>query len=108
MARIDPVVLRKLRLAKGFSHADLATETEKYGPKIDPKTIWRIERGDQETTRARIIHQIARALNTTERVLTGQEAMQGEYTADATISELQMEISTLARNALYLVAERYG
>src|SRR5260370_39124864 len=64
MTRVDPNVLKRLRIAKRWSQEQLAEKTKLGGlPKIDKQTISRLERGVRDKTRNRTIEQLARALS---------------------------------------------
>ena len=64
MAKIDPSVLRRLREAKGWTQNELSENT-KFGrdPKIDKRTISRLERGMQASTHGRTIRQLVPAID---------------------------------------------
>jgi transcriptional regulator with XRE-family HTH domain len=110
MQKIDPVVLKRLRTAKGWSQEKLAENTKTEGfPKIDKQTISRLERGDGGNTRGRTIEQLARALKVEPAVLTGaapspELELQGDPNPK---SQLNVRVSRAARNAMTLVSQRY-
>jgi transcriptional regulator with XRE-family HTH domain len=101
--KVDPSVLRQLRHEKRLSQEQLAAKA-----KIDKQTISRLERGSGERTRDHTLRQLARALNTESAVLSG-EAPPPDRQRDAEQSKSQFNISVHAgaRNALFLIAERY-
>jgi transcriptional regulator with XRE-family HTH domain len=112
MKTIDPAVLKHLRNQKGWSQEDLAAKTKFPGfPKIDKQTISRIERGEQGKARNRTTQQLARALEVEPSVLTGETPMPAIDTRsepETPKHRLNVAISTEARNALHLAANRYN
>jgi transcriptional regulator with XRE-family HTH domain len=106
--RIVPDVLKRLRLAKGWSLEDLAERTK---PKINKQTIHRIEKGAQRNTRESTVQQVARALNVEPAVLLGQAKLADTADDDRSyflMSKLGFRISTSAYSAMYLVGDRYN
>jgi|NGEPerStandDraft_6_1074524.scaffolds.fasta_scaffold114185_1 transcriptional regulator with XRE-family HTH domain len=112
MKKLDHSVLKKLRNAKGWSQEQLAAKTKSDGlPRIDKQTISRLERGERDKTRERTIEQLARALNVEPAVLTGEAPvpeMELESEPLSPKSQLNVRVSRATRNALSLVAQRYG
>jgi transcriptional regulator with XRE-family HTH domain len=108
MSKIDPSVLKRLRASKGWSQDQLAENT-KFGrnPKIDKRTISRLEQGKQTNTRGRTIHQFARVFGVELAVLTGEAPIPDGKRQDQPASESTIQISAHARNALHLIYERY-
>jgi transcriptional regulator with XRE-family HTH domain len=106
--KIDPSVLRQLRTSKGWSQDQLAENT-KLGrnPKIDKRTISRLEQGKQTNTRGRTIQQLARVFGVELAVLTGEAPIPDAKRQDQPASESSIQISAHARNALHLIHERY-
>src|SRR6266516_3302186 len=111
MTRVDPVVLQRLRKAKGWSQEELAGKTKFEGqPKIDKQTISRLERGERPKTRSRTIRQLAHALSVDPAVLTGDGLapdISRESSALDSRSQLNVRVGAAPRNALNLVARRY-
>ncbi|WP_441238874.1 helix-turn-helix domain-containing protein [Bradyrhizobium sp. 930_D9_N1_4] len=108
MLKIDPARLKQLREAKGWTQDELANETkfDRY-PKIDKRTISRLERGKQNSTHPRTIRQIARALGVEQAVLTGDAPIPENRRQAPTTFRSAMQISSSTWNALYLIYERY-
>jgi transcriptional regulator with XRE-family HTH domain len=111
VTKVDPVVLKSLRKAKGWSQEQLAEKT-KAGkqPKIDKQTISRLERGERPRTRTRTIKQLAQALGTDPAVLTGDSPAPEFAPATSSLdprSQLNVRVASASRNALTLVAWRY-
>lgn len=108
MTKIDPSVLKQLRHSKGWSQDQLAENT-KFGrnPKIDKRTISRLELGKQANTRGRTIQQLARAFGVELAVLTGEAPIPENKRRDQSASESSIQITAHARNALHLIYERY-
>lgn len=108
MAKIDPSVLKRLREAKRWTQDELSENT-KFGrdPKIDKRTISRLEQGKQTTTHGRTIRQLARALSVDPPVLMGEAPIPETRLQDQSASESSVEISSHARNALFLIYKRY-
>jgi transcriptional regulator with XRE-family HTH domain len=88
---------------KGLSLAELAKRT-----RLNKQTIWRLTAGKVAKARDLTIENIAGALNVDPRVLSG-EARAPDLSTDneAAVSQLNVRVSTVARNGLKLVAERY-
>jgi transcriptional regulator with XRE-family HTH domain len=108
MAKIVPFVLKKLRERKGLTQERLAELAN-----LNKQTIWRLENDEasQEATRLRTVTDLAKALRTHESVLTGQSPLPEPQDDDAPfpeMSKLNFEVSTSARNALYLMSDRYS
>lgn len=109
MNRIHPEVLRAERERKGWSLKDLARRS-----RVDAQSIHRIEKGDQKRNRKKVISDLAKALGVSEGFLTGADSTpQTESKSadtDETFSEsqLNLRVSDGSRNALALVARRYG
>jgi transcriptional regulator with XRE-family HTH domain len=106
MARIAPDRLRTIRASKGLTLDALAENA-----KIDRKTIWRIEKNRQRTTRPRVLKQLAEALGIEPEVLVGNAPMpegRKEVQFPTMKSQLNLRIATASRNFLTLVAKRYG
>ena len=112
MSKVDPVILQRLRKAKGWSQVQLADKTKNENqPKIDKQTISRLERGERDKTRGRTINQIAHALGVDPTVLTGESPapdISPENSILDSRSQLNVRVGTAPRNALTLVARRYG
>lgn len=104
MPKIDPKVLKRLRLAKRLSLDELATRAN-----IDKQTIHRLEKGSNDKTREHTIQQLSRALGVEPAVLTGEKlwADQEEDRSYFLMSKLGFRISTSTHNAMHLAAERY-
>jgi transcriptional regulator with XRE-family HTH domain len=106
MNHIEPSVLTKLLNDKGLSLADLAKRA-----RLNKQTIWRLTAGKVAKARDHTIENIARVLNVDRRVLSGEErAPEFSSDSDAAVSKFQLNVrvSTVARNGLNLVARRYG
>lgn len=103
MPKIVPELLKRLRTMKGWSQEELAERTKtKDLPKIDKQTIHRLEQGGHENTRDRTIKQLARALNVSPDVLTG-DASPPEVDDDRgyfLMSKLPFRISTSSHNVI--------
>jgi transcriptional regulator with XRE-family HTH domain len=105
MTHIIPQVLKALRERRQLSQDQLAKKAQ-----VDKQTIHRIERGMHKRTRAHTIQQLADALKTKADILTGAEPMV-EDKAKPTVfepTELKTQMSAATRNALSLVAAKYG
>lgn len=109
MVKIDGTALKRLRESKGWTQQELSDNT-KFGrhPKIDKRTISRLERDKQTNTRSRTLQQLARALGVELAVLTGESPIPENKLKDQSASQSSVEISAQARNALYLLYKRYG
>jgi transcriptional regulator with XRE-family HTH domain len=106
MAKIEGETLRYLRGIQGWTLERLAKVA-----RINKQTIWRIENGDKIRTQDRVIRQIASALNVDIAVLTGEipipkSSKEGELRAAK--SQVSLRLTNSHRNALNLVALRYG
>lgn len=108
MQKIDPSRLKELRNRKAWSQEELSRQTQSPGlPKIDKQTISRIESGKQKTHRSLTVQSLARALGVEPAVLTGDAPLPVKR-EDPHMSHLNFRVSTSARNAIYLVSERYN
>jgi transcriptional regulator with XRE-family HTH domain len=81
--------------------------------KLNKQTVWRLENDEaiQEVTRSRTVTDLAKALKTDETVLTGQTPLPDPQDDDGPspdMCKLNFQISTSARNALYLMSDRYS
>lgn len=109
MTRINPEVLRTERAKKNWSIDDLAKRSH-----VDRQSIHRIEKGDKKRNRTGVIKNLAKALDISEEFLTGAFAASApEKEVDAPDetpfgSQLNLRVSNGPRNALVLVARRYG
>ncbi len=108
MTKIDPARLKQLRNSKGWSQDQLADYT-KFGrhPKIDARTISRIESGKQANTHGSTAQKLARALGVELAVLTGEAPIPANKLQETSAPESSIQISAHALNALYLLFERY-
>jgi transcriptional regulator with XRE-family HTH domain len=108
MSGIDPNVLKQLRGSKGWSQAELA-ENAKFGkePPINKDTISRLERNPKGNTRGSVLKKLARALGVEINVLTGDAPIPDGKSEEARTARSSIPISDQARNALYLVYDRY-
>jgi transcriptional regulator with XRE-family HTH domain len=108
MPKINPSVLKQLRASKGWSQDQLAENT-KFGrnPRVDKRTISRIERGKQPSSHGRTMQQLARAFGVELAVLTGEAPIPDNKRQEQSASESSIQITAHARNALYLIYERY-
>lgn len=102
MTHINPSNLRALRMKKGLSLEELSTRSN-----VDRGTISRIERGKQPANRRSTIERLTSALQTDVETLTGSNVASSERVS-ATKSQVSLQMENLARNALTLVAARYG
>jgi|SRR5665213_682263 len=108
MTKIDPSRLKQLRNSRRWTQHQLAENT-KFGrdPKIDPRTISRLEQGKQADARGNTIKKLARAFGVEPEVLTGEAPIPENRRQDHSASQSSIQISACARNALYLIYERY-
>ena len=108
MTRIDGSVLKRLRESKGWTQEELSENT-KFGrhPKIDKRTISRLERDKQANSRGRTNQQLARALGVEPTVLTGESPIPERKLQDQSESQSSVQITSHALNALYLIYKRY-
>lgn len=109
MSRINPDILRAERERKGWSLNKLAKRAG-----VDPQSIHRIEKGDNESTRDSVIEKLASALGIPEGQLTATTAAPLPDTEPEKPEEkqsksgLNLDVSDGARNALAFTARRYG
>ena len=97
MAILNPVALVEARKRKGWTQLQLSEATK---PQINVSTISRIERGRPSRVRESTVKQFAAALE-----------VRPEDLREATSSEpdlVKVPMDVCARNALALVAKRYG
>jgi transcriptional regulator with XRE-family HTH domain len=97
MTIVNGKVLAEARGKKGWTQVELSEATR---PKIDVSTISRIERGKPTRVRANTLKALAKALDVGPESLC--VAPEGEREV------MKIRIETAARNALTLVALRYG
>jgi transcriptional regulator with XRE-family HTH domain len=103
MPKLNPFVLKSLRHKKGWSLDRLSEMT-----KVDRKTLWRIEHNKSSECREHTARQIAEAFQVEISALIGDVMFEESIEPiDASLSRVTIEISTLARNAMYLVGDRY-
>jgi len=100
MTKIDPARLKQLRNSKGWSQDQLADYT-KFGrhPKIDARTISRIESGKQANTHGSTAQKLARALGVELAVLTGEAPTFAELPHLLLAFLLHLQKFSLAREA---------
>jgi transcriptional regulator with XRE-family HTH domain len=106
MKRLDPTVLKELLESNDLSLAVLAKQA-----RIDKQTVWRLSAGKVTGARDRTIKQIAEVLKVDPQVLTGEmppPKVSHESQPATSKSQLNLRVSDAARNALILVAQRYG
>jgi transcriptional regulator with XRE-family HTH domain len=97
-----------LRVHRKKKHLSLAALAEKAG--VNKTTIHRIERGMRRETQATTIERLAKGLGVTPETLLSDSPPTGEggeANADSQ-SQLNVRVSSQARNALTLVARRYA
>jgi transcriptional regulator with XRE-family HTH domain len=97
MAILDPKKLVEARRAKGWTQVQLSEATK---PRIVVSTISRIERGKPTRIRESTLKQLGRALGVDPQTLC-----QG---AEPEREVVKLRVESAARNALTLVALRYG
>jgi transcriptional regulator with XRE-family HTH domain len=107
MPKVVPLVLKQLRKTKGWTQEELAERA-----KLDKQTICRLEAesSGHAETRQHTVDGLANALRADPSVLTGRTpltATQDDEGPLAQMSRLNFRVSTQARNALYLISERY-
>jgi len=104
MPTINPRNLRQLRQRKRWSLDELARRS-----KVDRGTISRIECGKQASNRLHTVQSLASALGADVETLVGSDLDDRVSGWDSTEkSQMNIRMSHDARNALTLVAERYG
>jgi transcriptional regulator with XRE-family HTH domain len=107
MTNINGSAIRQCRERKDWSQEDLAARS-----KVDKGTISRLERGAHSSVRGNTLRQLAEALSVSVKVLTGETPLPAVATEslDSGFNQSQMNIriGNDARNALALVARRYG
>ncbi len=108
MAKVIPLVLKTLRTRRGLTQEDLADRA-----KLDKQTVCRLEtdKGKESSTRPHTIDGLAQALRTDPDILTGKRPLPDAENGDSSpmeLSKLNFGVSTQARNAMYLVSERYN
>jgi len=117
MNDIVPSRLRELRKSKGLTQDALAKKTGRSGkPKIDKQTISRLERGASKSGRVRksTLDDLCKALDVDAAVLAGTSPIPGRQSEDCLDlllgrkSQFNHRITDTSRNALLLVAMRYG
>jgi len=108
MIKIDSARLKQLRNSRGWSQDELSDNT-KFGrhPKIDTRTISRIESGKQADIRGTTAQKLARAFGVELAVLTGEAPIPKNKLQETSAPQSSIQISSHARNALYLLYERY-
>jgi transcriptional regulator with XRE-family HTH domain len=97
MTNISGRALKEERKRKGWSQNELSEATR---PRVDVSTISRIERGQPTRTRTNTLSALANALGVKPDVLCTRIEMDRDV--------MKLRIETAARNALALVARRYG
>jgi len=97
MAILNGKALTEARRKKGWTQVELSEATK---PKVDVSTISRIERGKPTRVRANTLRAVAKALNVQPESLCPA--------AEAERDVMKLRIEAAARNALTLVALRYG
>ncbi len=108
MPKVIPLVLKHLRGQKGWTQDELARRA-----KVNKQTISRLEKENSAhaVTRQHTVEGLAQALRANPNVLTGKSPLP-ETEDDARpaleLSKLNFGVSTQARNAMYLVSERYN
>ncbi len=102
MPQINPRNLKTLRKRKRWSLSKLADESG-----VEKGTISRIENGKRPDNRAHTVEQLAGALAVTPDILTGPD-MDQQKDVEPAKSKMNLRISNDVRNALSLVASRYG
>jgi transcriptional regulator with XRE-family HTH domain len=96
--------VRKLRLKRGWSLDRLSAEAG-----VNRQTIYRLESGKTKTTRSHTLDRLAKALQTTSEVLCGDEIDVAAIAQDTTPkSQMNVRLPRDVRNAISLVAVRYG
>ncbi len=106
--KVIPLVLKTLRARRGLTQDDLAQRA-----KLDKQTVCRLEtdKSKESSTRRHTIDGLAQALRTDPDVLTGKRPLPDADDDDRSaldLSRLNFGVSTNARNAMYLVSERYN
>ena len=102
---IDGKVLKQLRGAKGWSLEELGRKTG-----LDKQTLHRLENGQRKKSRVRTRQLLSQALGVAEDVLTGEVAAARPEPLEIFLRKFQVNarLGQCARNALSLVAVRYG
>ncbi len=95
MTVVDRKALREARRKKGWTQIELSEATT-----IDVSTISRIERGKPVRVRGRTLEAIAKALDVAQENL--------RRAPEAERDTIKIDLTYVARNALTLVAQRYG
>lgn len=103
MPTINPSNLRLLRKQKGLTLDKLAEKA-----RVDRGTINRIESGRRSECRARTLEQLAEALGTDVETLAGPPIDGPGPNEVSRKSQMNVRMADEARNALNLVATRYG
>jgi transcriptional regulator with XRE-family HTH domain len=108
MAKVIPMVLKTMRARRGLTQEDLA-----HRAKLDKQTVCRLEtdKSKEGSTRRHTIDGLAQALRTDPDILTGKSPLpeaQSDDSSPMELSKLNFGVSTQARNAMYLAAERYN
>jgi transcriptional regulator with XRE-family HTH domain len=108
MPKVVPFVLKQLRKTRGWTQEELANRA-----KLDKQTICRLEAesSGQAETRQRTVDGLANALKADPSVITGKTPLaetQDDEGPLTQMSRLNFRVSTQARNALYLISERYN
>jgi len=103
MTEINSESLKKLRDRAGLTLDDLAKKA-----KVDRGTISRIENGKVPKCRAETVRRLSDALGVEPEVLTGPLPEDDDARIFGRKSAMKMRIADDARNALALVATRYG
>jgi transcriptional regulator with XRE-family HTH domain len=95
MPKLDPKALKEARKGKHWTRRHLSDAT-----KINISTIFRLESGKSESVRERTLRELAKALEVDTSELCPASATRQTL--------LKVDIDYAARNALTLVAHRYG
>src|ERR1700686_5626700 len=105
-AKVNGERIRALRSKRGLSQKELAGKV-----KVDPGTVSRWERGDIDRVRHDVLGRMRSALGATEADICAEGPLPESGAAqEAPLPKGQMNLSvdTACRNALSLVARRYG
>ena len=96
MPILNPNALKKAKIDKGWTQLQLSEATK---PRINVSTISRIERGKPRRVREITLNQFAKALG-----ISAKELSDNEIGRDS----VKFQMGSLSRNALRLIAGRYG
>lgn len=98
----------KLRAEKGFGRPEMVTMLADAGDRMDPQTLYRIEKKETARVSRRRARALAQVLGVSFEIITGKTPMEQDGTQSIYAPRMNYRLLRAEHNSFELIAFRYG